>query len=186
MHGKKITPMASLINHTQTLTDTLLLRSGISGQHTGCPSRTQPEGFHASREKCKLDLPGGPVIKSHLLATAGDTGVIPGQGWSRCHRATEAARSKARCPQEEWTPRWEARTPLLERSPHSLKLEKAHFLQQGPRAAKKKNASHTYLARLQQKSEPHVKIRRLSYLFQDSTQDILKSTSIAYYPPETF
>ena len=42
MGEKKKTPVVSLINHTQTLTDTLLLRSGISGQHTGCPIKKQP------------------------------------------------------------------------------------------------------------------------------------------------
>ena len=78
------------------------------------------------------DLPGSPVTESSA-ANAGDMGSILDVG--RLH-ASEQQRMCAAIPkpslpracalQQEKPPQWEACAPLLENSPCSLQLEKAH------------------------------------------------------------
>ena len=100
------------------------------------------------------DFPGGPVIKNPP-ANAGDLGSSPSPGRSHmlretkllCHNywacapepraaAAEAEYPRARAPQQEEAPQWEACTPRLESSHHLLLLEKARVQQWRPSTAK--------------------------------------------------
>ena len=110
-------------------------------------------------------FPGGAVVKNPP-ANAGDTGSSPGPGgshmprssWarapqllslrSRAHepqllslRATttdEACPPRARAPQQEKPPQWEACAPQQSVAPARRQLEKAHAQQRRPNAAKNK------------------------------------------------
>ena len=96
------------------------------------------------------DYAGG-TVDENLPANAGDMGSIPAPEDSTHGGATEPsglkpAHSRVHEPQwmspcdttmqQEKPPQWEARAPKLERSRHSLQLEKALMQQQRLRAAK--------------------------------------------------
>ena len=98
------------------------------------------------------DFPGGAVVKNPP-ANAGDTGSSPGLGRSHMlqsnkarvpqllspHAAfTEAHAPRARAPQQEKPPQWEARAPQWRVAPAQQNLEKAHAQQRRPNAAKNK------------------------------------------------
>ena len=74
-------------------------------------------------------FPGGAVDKK-LPANAGDTGLIPGLGGfhrlqsNYAHVPQLPRCPRARAPQQEKPPQWEAHAPQLERSPRSLPPEK--------------------------------------------------------------
>ena len=94
-------------------------------------------------KKIAQDFPGGSVVKN-LPANAGDTGSSPGPGRSHmpveqlslCATTTEARVPRARAPQQEKPPQWEARAPQPRVAPPSSQLEKARAQQQWPNAAK--------------------------------------------------
>ena len=76
------------------------------------------------------DFPGGAVVEN-LPANAGDTGSIPGPG--RCSGATKPVRHncwagalRARAPQQEKPPQWEARAPQRRVAPLAATRENPH------------------------------------------------------------
>ena len=109
------------------------------------------------KKKCEKEgFPRGSVVKN-LPVSSGDTGSSPGPGRSHmpqsnkahapqllslCSRAcepqllstraatTEACRHRARAPQQEKPPQWEARAPQQRVAPASRSYRKAHTQQQ--------------------------------------------------------
>ena len=68
------------------------------------------------------DFPGGAVVKNPP-ANAGDMGSIPGPGGSHMPpfaTTTEARAPRARAPQQEKPPQWEARAPQQRVAPARL------------------------------------------------------------------
>ena len=73
--------------------------------------------------KAPLDFPGGPVVKNPLV-NAEDTGFSSwSEPYARGQLSLWASATEALLCTEKPLP-WEARTLQLERSPHSLQLEK--------------------------------------------------------------
>ena len=99
--------------------------------------------FYCDLESNRLDFPGGPGVKNPPV-NAGDMDLIPGPGRSPMLCSNWACKPqllKPECPrapvlQQEKSPQWEAHTPQLDSSPHSLKLEKTYVQQQRPTATK--------------------------------------------------
>ena len=89
-------------------------------------------------------FPGGAVVKNPP-ANAGDTGSSPGPGRSHMPRNNWACapqllslRSRARAPQQEKPPQWEARALQRRVTPRSPQLEKVRGQQRRPNTAKNK------------------------------------------------